>query len=150
MSLCYWLQQKGVLQLGVHRGTRYVCWNFVSGAHPSSYPVDTERSGRKADHSSPSSANARMRGAVPPLPQYAFMAWCSEHKDNFTFYLYRIFRIHFSKLISVIDKAKYVHNIQKSKFFGVVYSYIWYHKPPFALDLSLFLRNFVKLLLSLM
>jgi len=30
-----------------------------------------------------------VRGAVPPLPQYAFMAWCSvkkkEHRDNFTF-----------------------------------------------------------------
>jgi hypothetical protein len=27
-----------------------------------------------------------MRGAIPPLPQYAFMAWCSvKHKDNFTF-----------------------------------------------------------------
>jgi hypothetical protein len=30
-----------------------------------------------------------MRGAIPPLPQYAFMAWCLvKHKDNFTFYLY--------------------------------------------------------------
>jgi hypothetical protein len=29
-----------------------------------------------------------MRGATPPLPQYAFMAWCSvkkQHRDNFTF-----------------------------------------------------------------
>jgi hypothetical protein len=29
-----------------------------------------------------------MRGAIPPLPQYAFMAWCIvKHRDNFTFYL---------------------------------------------------------------
>jgi hypothetical protein len=29
-----------------------------------------------------------MRGAIPPLPQYVFMAWCLvEHRDNFTFYL---------------------------------------------------------------
>jgi hypothetical protein len=29
-----------------------------------------------------------MRGAVPPLPQYAFMAWClAKHRDSFTFYL---------------------------------------------------------------
>jgi hypothetical protein len=31
-----------------------------------------------------------MRGAISPLPQYVFMAWCSvkeKHKDNFTFYL---------------------------------------------------------------
>jgi hypothetical protein len=35
-------------------------------------------SGRESDHSLPSSAEARgMDGAVPPLPQYAFMAWCS-------------------------------------------------------------------------
>jgi hypothetical protein len=27
-----------------------------------------------------------MRGAIPPLPQYAFMAWCLvKHRDNFTF-----------------------------------------------------------------
>jgi hypothetical protein len=32
-----------------------------------------------------------MRGAIPPLSQYAFMAWCSVKKklrDNFTFYLF--------------------------------------------------------------
>jgi hypothetical protein len=29
-----------------------------------------------------------MRGAIPPLPQYAFMAWCLvKHMDNFTFYV---------------------------------------------------------------
>jgi hypothetical protein len=27
-----------------------------------------------------------MRGAVSPVPQYAFMAWCLvRHRDNFTF-----------------------------------------------------------------
>jgi hypothetical protein len=30
-------------------------------------------SGREVDRSPPS----RMGGAVPPFPQYAFMAWCS-------------------------------------------------------------------------
>jgi len=30
-----------------------------------------------------------MRGAIPPLPQYAFMAWCSVKAwDNFTFTFY--------------------------------------------------------------
>jgi hypothetical protein len=30
-----------------------------------------------------------MLGAIPPLPQYVFMAWCLvKHRDNFTFYLY--------------------------------------------------------------
>jgi hypothetical protein len=28
-----------------------------------------------------------MRGAIPPLLQYVFMAWCLvTHRDNFTFY----------------------------------------------------------------
>jgi hypothetical protein len=28
-----------------------------------------------------------MHGAILPLPQYAFMAWCLvKHRDNFTFY----------------------------------------------------------------
>jgi hypothetical protein len=32
---------------------------------------------------------SRMHGAIPPLPQYVFMAWCLvEHRDNF-----RIFSI---------------------------------------------------------
>jgi hypothetical protein len=27
-----------------------------------------------------------MSGAIPPLPQYAFMAWCLvKHRDNFNF-----------------------------------------------------------------
>jgi hypothetical protein len=27
-----------------------------------------------------------MRGTIPPLPQYVFMAWCLvKHRDNFTF-----------------------------------------------------------------
>jgi hypothetical protein len=31
------------------------------------------------------------RGAVPPLPQYVFMAWCLvKHRDNFTFTFYRL------------------------------------------------------------
>jgi hypothetical protein len=29
-----------------------------------------------------------MRGAIPPLRQYVFMAWCLiKHRDNFTFTL---------------------------------------------------------------
>jgi len=34
----------------------------------------------------------RMHGAIPPLPQYAFMAWhLVKHRDNFTFMLIYIF-----------------------------------------------------------
>jgi hypothetical protein len=30
-----------------------------------------------------------MRGAIPPLPEYDFMAWCSvkKHSENLKFYL---------------------------------------------------------------
>jgi hypothetical protein len=29
-----------------------------------------------------------MRGAIPPFPKYAFMAWCLiKHRDNLTFFL---------------------------------------------------------------
>jgi hypothetical protein len=33
-----------------------------------------------------------MSGAIPPLSQYAFMAWylVKKHRDNFTFYLYAL------------------------------------------------------------
>jgi hypothetical protein len=47
------------------------------------------------EHSVPSSlfqtlSNA-MCGAIPPLPQYVFMAWCLvKHRDNFTFTFYAI------------------------------------------------------------
>jgi hypothetical protein len=51
-----------------------------SGAQPGSYPMServsfsgVKRPERKADHSPPS----RMRGAIPLLPHYAFMVWCS-------------------------------------------------------------------------
>jgi len=33
-----------------------------------------------------------MREAIPPLPQYAFIAWCSEYRDNFIFTLVSIQR----------------------------------------------------------
>jgi len=30
-----------------------------------------------------------MRGSIPPIPQYLFMAWCLvKHRDNFTFTFY--------------------------------------------------------------
>jgi hypothetical protein len=68
--------------------------NYPAGAHPVSYPMGTRDSfagGEAAGavkltthlHLVPRS---RMRAAIPPLPQYAFMAWCLvKHRDNFTF-----------------------------------------------------------------
>jgi hypothetical protein len=56
-----------------------------SGAHPSSYPVDTRVSftGGKAVGGGKLTTHvhlvyrSRLRGAIPPLPQYAFMTWYS-------------------------------------------------------------------------
>jgi hypothetical protein len=50
-----------------------------------------------------------MREAIPPFPQYVFMAWCLvKHRDNVTFYLYLTFmisvrRTYFQILIPTID-----------------------------------------------
>jgi hypothetical protein len=68
-------------------------WEFIfhhsvqtgSGAHPAFYPTDArgslslvvKRLEREADHSPPSSAEVRMRGAIRPFHPYAVMAWCS-------------------------------------------------------------------------
>jgi hypothetical protein len=46
-----------------------------------------------------------MRGAIPPLPQYDFMAWCLvKHRDNFTFTLPLDQGIYFHKQILERDK----------------------------------------------
>jgi hypothetical protein len=38
-----------------------------------------------------------MRGAIPPLPQYAFMAWrLVKHRDNFAFFV----NIHYTENVS--------------------------------------------------
>jgi hypothetical protein len=35
-----------------------------------------------------------MRGAIPPYPQYAFMAWfLVKHRDNFNFTFYHPYRL---------------------------------------------------------
>jgi hypothetical protein len=51
------------------------CVQHSCGTHPASYAMDTrvtftgvKRSGREADHSSPSSAEVRDVGAIPPPP----------------------------------------------------------------------------------
>jgi hypothetical protein len=42
--------------------------------------------GHEADHSPPSSAEVKECGALPPLPQFVFIAWClAKPRDNFTF-----------------------------------------------------------------
>jgi hypothetical protein len=41
-----------------------------------------------------------MRGAIPPLPQYAFMAWCSIKKAQGQLYLLPFYRYNGYYLIS--------------------------------------------------
>jgi hypothetical protein len=65
-----------------------------SGAHTASYPMGTRGSflggqsgwGVKLTTRIHLVPRSRMLGAIPPFPQYAFMAWCFvKHRDNFTF-----------------------------------------------------------------
>jgi len=37
--------------------------------------------GREADHSPPFSVKVKRAWSLSPLPQYAFMAWCSVKKE---------------------------------------------------------------------
>jgi hypothetical protein len=53
---------------------------------PKALFLGVRRLRREADHSPPL-PRSRIRGAIPPLPQYVFMAWCLvKHIDNFIFY----------------------------------------------------------------
>jgi hypothetical protein len=64
-----------------------------SEAHPANSPVGTrvhslgvKRPGCEADHATPSSTIFKIRGAITPVPQYAFLARrLVKHRDNFTF-----------------------------------------------------------------
>jgi hypothetical protein len=45
---------------------------------PGALSLEVKRPGREADHSPSTSAEVKkVSGAIPPLPQYAFMGWCS-------------------------------------------------------------------------
>jgi hypothetical protein len=51
-----------------------------------------------------------MRGAIPPLPQYVFMAWCLiKHRDNFTFTLIA----DFSNIWSITGQLGHRFSIQE-------------------------------------
>jgi hypothetical protein len=48
--------------------------------------MGVKRSGREADHSSPSSAEVKDALSYTSTSQYVFVAWCLvKHKDKFTF-----------------------------------------------------------------
>jgi hypothetical protein len=49
-----------------------------------------------------------MRGAILPLPQYAFIAWCLvKHRDNFTFNFLNIERVRKWSELSGSIKGRY-------------------------------------------
>jgi hypothetical protein len=53
-----------------------------------------------------------MRGDIPPLPQYALMAWCLvKHRDNFTSALFSISTS--STLFSRVLKVKKVSLVER-------------------------------------
>jgi hypothetical protein len=49
---------------------------------PAALSLGVKRPGREADHSPPSSAEVKNAWSYTPLPQYAFKARCSEHRDK--------------------------------------------------------------------
>jgi hypothetical protein len=63
-----------------------------------------------------------MRGAIPPLPQYAFMAWCSvkKHRDNFLPLPFTIVKIQLTPLTRVLlEKLVVTQLVNKfSTFYG--------------------------------
>jgi len=65
------------------------CVQNGPGAHPASYPMATMGSfpevkwlGRESDHLPLSSAEVNNAWGMPPLPQYAFVEWCSVRKES--------------------------------------------------------------------
>jgi len=60
-----------------------------SGAHPASYEMGTRVPFLGQTTHLILMPRSRMRGAIHPLPQCVFMAWCLvKHRDNFTFMAY--------------------------------------------------------------
>jgi hypothetical protein len=57
-----------------------------SGAHPASHPMGTgvKRPGVKLTAPLHLVQRPRIRGAIPPIPQYAFKAWCSAENNTGT------------------------------------------------------------------
>jgi hypothetical protein len=58
---------------------------------PGALSLRVKQQEREADYSPPPSAEVRMRGAIPPLPQYAFMAWCSAKAQGQLYFLPYVF-----------------------------------------------------------
>jgi hypothetical protein len=61
---------------------------------PGALSFGVRRPEREAAHSPPYSAEVKVHGAIPPLPRYAFMAWCLVKHRDFTFNTFKhVFRL---------------------------------------------------------
>jgi hypothetical protein len=88
IALGYGLDDRGsrvLFPAGAGNFSLHHCVQKGSGAHTTSYPMvpgvlslGVKPLGREAVHSPPSSAGGGSKNEwrLPPLPQYAFMAWC--------------------------------------------------------------------------
>jgi hypothetical protein len=58
-----------------------------------------------------------MRGAIPPLPQYPFMAWCLvKHRDSFTYtFTFTLFRAELYFWFQIFDVLIKVCHINLNK-----------------------------------
>jgi len=71
---------------------------------PGSLSLGVKWPGLEADNSPPYSAKVKNGGAIPRLPQYALMVWCSvKAQEQICLYIYIIY---FSLLISHLDLFK--------------------------------------------
>jgi hypothetical protein len=61
---------------------------------PGALSLAVKRPGREADHSPPSSAEVKYACSFTPIPQYAFVAWCSVKAEGL--YLYPTLPIFYS------------------------------------------------------
>jgi hypothetical protein len=84
-----------------------------SGAHSASCPMGTGALslGVKLTTHLHLVPRSRVGGAIPPLPQYIFMAWCLvKHRNNFTFTLPHIVQ-YTADLTSWIDLYALFHHV---------------------------------------
>jgi hypothetical protein len=65
----------------------HVPHSLLSRGYQELFPWEVKRPEREADHSPQSSAEVKNAWAIPPLPQYAFMASCSSVKARGILYL---------------------------------------------------------------
>jgi hypothetical protein len=83
--------------------------SLLSKGYKGALSLGLKRSGREADHSPPSIAEVKMREAISPLPQYAFMAWCSvKESTGTTLTLPYCLRMFYSLVYNLLTNSVYM------------------------------------------